>query len=245
MIDVIFITPDLKTLEQTIDTNNMKIAVLDCHDEYYEAIARLCLPSRRKYCALKGYDFIEYKFDKRPPYSSCLIPNTWGRIFGVMESLEKHEWIMYMDTDIVITNMGFSLESIADDRFNLILGRAPRFDTRVEGHLSAANIMFRNDPWTFEFLKMWSEQTQFVREPYHAKPEHKHLATLGYGGLFFDQSALHFLYDKHPEVRKRTKIVGGINDKESTFNEKSFLIHFTRKNKEERIKSFLRGRLLL
>lgn len=218
----------------------MNIAILECHDDSYKEIARLCNPSKKKYCSLRGYEFIEYKFAVPKPYTT-----TWGRGFGVREHLGRYDWILYLDTDIIVTDMEFSLDSLADERFNLILGRMPDFVTGVENHLSTSAVMFRNNPWTFQFIDNWLRQTQFVDKPYHAQKGLENLATLGRGGLFFEQSALHYVYDTDAEVRQRTKLVGGINDREVTFSKSSFLIHFARGGKETRIKSFLNKRLLL
>jgi hypothetical protein len=211
----------------------MKTAILDCHDDSYEHIAKLCRKSKASYCSLKGMDFIEFKFKDIRPYGS-----TWGRLFGIEIHLPDYEWILYLDTDVMITNPDFDLASLMDDRFNIVLGRMPDFLTGIPNHISTSSLLLRNDPWTFEFIKLWKGQTRFISEPYHAEKTLEGLSTLGVGGLFYEQSALHYLYDTSEDVRRRIKIVDGLNDREVTHGPKSFLIHFARSPKEKRIRSF-------
>lgn len=213
----------------------MKIAILDCHNDSYESIAKICNNSKKKYCKLKKFDFIEFKFTNINPYGA-----TWGRIFGIEKHLKDYDWIFYLDTDTVITNFNFELKSIIDDRFNVILGRMPDFNTGVLNHLSTSAMLIKNDCWSYSFIDAWKKQTHFVDHPYHAKKEDLNLSTFGVGGLFYEQSALHYLYDTQNDVRKKIKIIEGLNDREITHKKDSFLIHFARSPKEKRIKSFMK-----
>lgn len=216
----------------------MKIGMLDCHDKSYGEIARLCNKSKQTYCRMKDIDFIEFKFDQIKPYGP-----TWGRLFGIEKHLVNYDWLLYLDTDTIITNFDFELDSLADSQFNVILGRMPDFKTGVLGHLSTSCLFVKNDPWTFEFIQLWKRQTKFIDCPYHAEEDKKNLSTLGVGGLFFEQSALHYLYDNFHEIRSKIKIIEGINDREVTHKKESFLIHFARSPKHKRIKYFIKKKI--
>jgi hypothetical protein len=216
----------------------MKIGILDCHDESYAGIAKICNKSKHSYCKTKKIDFIEFKFDQIKPYGP-----TWGRLFGIERHLPNYDWLLYLDTDTIITNFDFELESMAYSRFNVVLGRMPDFNTGISNHLSTSCLFVKNDPWTFEFIQLWKKQTQFIDHPYYAEEDKKNLSTLGVGGLFFEQSALHYLYDNSIEVQNKLKIIDGLNDREVTHSKDSFLIHFARSPKEKRIKYFMKKRI--
>lgn len=213
----------------------MKIAILDCHNKSYENIAKICNKSKIKYCKIHKIDFLEFKFGDISPYGS-----TWGRLFGIEHYLKKYEWIFYLDTDVVITKFDFDLNSIIDQKFKIILGRMPDFDSGILGHISTSAILVKNDPWNFRLIDLWKKQHQFISKPYHAKKGSEMLSTFGVGGLFYEQSAFHYLYDTYHAVRKNTKIIDCVNDRESTHNHDSFLIHFARSPKEKRIKEFMK-----
>lgn len=218
----------------------MKLAILDCHDQTYENIFKLCKKSKLKYCAIHNYEFIEFKFSNIKEYGP-----TWGRVFGIKENLKNFDYIFYLDTDILLTNFDFKISDIIDNDYEIIVGRMPDYVTGELNHISTSAILIKNSEWSFNFLNLWLKQTQFINKPYHAKKEHENLSTLGVGGLFYEQSAFHYLYDNQKEFREKIKIIEGINDRESTYKKNSFLIHFARSPKEKRIKNFLNKRIKL
>lgn len=197
----------------------------------------MCRKSKVLYCSMHGYEFIEYKFENLNPYGP-----TWGRVFGIREHLRDYDWIFYLDTDTVITNPKFSAEVLLEGCHNIVVGRMPDFDTGILNHISTSAMLLRNCDWTMGFLELWLSKKEFIDEPYHALEEHKNLSTLGAGGLFFEQSAFHFLYDTNEDVRSKVLLTEGLNDRESTYKEGSFLMHFARSPKEQRIKNFMNKR---
>jgi hypothetical protein len=216
----------------------MKIAILDCHDNKYEQIFKICNKSKIKYCHLNSYDFLEFKFSNIKEYGP-----TWGRLFGIEKNLKMYDWIFYLDTDTIITNKNIKIESLIDANYEIILGRMPDFHSGVLNHLSTSAMLIKNSKWNHDFIKLWLEQKQFIKNPYYASNQNKNLSTLGVGGLFYEQSALHYLYDTREDLRRHIKVIEGINDRESTHKNTSFLIHFARSPKKERIKKFLKKRI--
>ena len=198
----------------------------------------MCRKSKAKYCSLNKYDFIEDEIKNINPYGP-----TWGRVFSIEKNLLNYDWIIYLDTDIIITNYEKKIENYIDKNYNIIIGRMPDFNTGELNHISTSSIIIKNENWSFDFLQMWKKQKTFINNPYHAVEEKKHLSTLGVGGLFFEQSAFHFLYDENEEIRKKTKLIDGINDIECNHKIDSFLIHFARSPKEKRIKDFLKKKI--
>lgn len=194
----------------------------------------MCRKSKSLYCRLHGYDFIEYKFGDLNPYGP-----TWGRIFGMKAFLKQYDWLFYLDTDTVITNQKLDMKHLLDGDHRIVMGRMPDFETGVLNHISTSAMLIKNDQWTMDFLDIWLSKREFIEEPYHASEENRSLATWGVGGLFFEQSAFHFLYDAEEEVRRKVKLADGLNDRESTHRADSFLIHFARSPKVKRIKQFM------
>lgn len=218
----------------------MKIALLDCHNLEYEEISKLCNPSKIKYCKLHGYDFLNEKFDNIDPYGP-----TWARIFALKKHIGNYDWIFYLDTDVVITNPKIKIEDFIDYKHHIYIGRMPDFETGVLNHISTSAIIIDKSDWSDKFLSLWESQKKFITEPYWADGSHVNFSTMGVGGLFFEQSAFHYLYDHNADVRRKTKLVEGLNDRECTHKKNSFLIHFARSPKEKRIKKFLKNKIKL
>ena len=215
------------------------IKLLECHNDQYSKIARICNISKKKYCNKNNYEFIEYRFNKIEPYGP-----TWGRLFGIENNLKRCIWLLYLDTDTIINNFSIKIEDHIDDRYNIIIGRMPDYNTGFLNHISTSAILIKNCSWSFDFLNIWKQQKQFIKNPYFAKNEHLHFSTLGFGGLYFEQSAFHFIYDNYENIREKIKLIEDpwFNDRESTFNSNSFLIHFARSPKEKRILDFFKKR---
>jgi hypothetical protein len=142
---------------------------------------------------------------------------------------------MYLDTDIIITNYKKKIEDFIDFNYDLIIGPNPK----TEGHLSAGAMLFRNTEWSFCFLNQIFEQKQFNDLPYVPNKKNFYLSTGGDGGgKYYDQSALHYLYDTIEEHRKKIKIVPRkeFNSMENTWSFGDFLIHFPGPDKNLKLK---------
>lgn len=202
---------------------NMKIAVLDVHDEKYEHIFEISAPIKEAYCRKHGYDFIYY------PAETPLVPldrqENWARVQGIIYHLKSYDWILYLDTDILITNDEIKIESFIDNSFNLIVG--PLAD---EGHIMTSSMLIKNCRWSFEFFLDLYSQTQFICQEYYSCPENGHRATGNpcTGGLFFEQSSFHFLYDNFEKYRNKIKRTpqNMFNSETKSYKQGDFLIHF-------------------
>ena len=65
-----------------------------------------------KYAEIRGYSFYVYK--------DIMVPKrivTWNKVRVVMDMLNRtgHEWIMWLDTDAVVTNRSVAVEDIVTD----------------------------------------------------------------------------------------------------------------------------------
>lgn len=216
------------------------IALLDAHNEHYAEVARLCRPSKARYCQRHGYQFIEHSFGPLDRTAH------WGRVHAIREHLPKFDYVLYLDTDTIITNPSITIESQIDPNYDVTVGRMPKFLTGLPSHLSTSAMLIKNCPWVMDFLTKWYAQTQFIDAPYHAQSGRDHGATLGGGGKWFEQSAYQFLYDTDDECRRRTKLTpdSWFNHREINHTPDAFLIHITSTEKGMADKlERIRGRL--
>jgi hypothetical protein len=211
------------------------IGVLDCHNHDYDHIADLTLPLKKKYCSLHGYDFISYTFGEIGRFP------TWGRVLGLKKHLGDCDWILYLDTDTYLTNLEVSIEDYLGD-FHVAFGVMPDFNTGKPTHISTSAILMKNSAWSLTFLDLWWKQKKFDSEPYH---KNLHGSTGGYGGKFYEQSAIHFLWDHCDQCRKRIKILPNMwfNSRESNWKPGDFLIHFANQPKIPRMYKFFLGQM--
>ena len=170
----------------------MTIALLDAHDVNYDYIGAISDPNRVEYCNRHNIDFIRYRFDKLEPEGRQ--PN-WGRFQGLITHLPNYDWIFYLDTDAIITNMDIDIRDCIDESYDMIAGPLPH-----EGHLSTGGFLIKNSQWSMDFMAdLWS-QTQFIDNAY--------FGTLSGGdGKYFEQSSFHYLYDTKEDYRKHIKVV--------------------------------------
>ena len=218
------------------------IGLLDAHNDNYEKIASLTRPGKLRYCRRHGYQFVEHVFGDldRTPH--------WGRILAIQEHLPKFEWLLYLDSDTIITNPEVKIEPHIDPRYDVTVGRMPKWLTGKASHLSTSAMLIKNTEWVLNFLPKWWEQRQFINAPYHADPEHDRGATLGGGGMWFEQSAYQFLYDTDDDCYNHTRLMpdSWFNHRKANHDDSCFLIHVTTnergyQDKLDRMKEKLRS----
>jgi hypothetical protein len=202
--------------------DRMKIALLDVHNDNYKKIWDVSGPVKEAYCKRHGYDNIHYQ---SPPY---LFPegrqDNWGRVHGILWHLREYDWIFYLDTDILIMNHDIKIEDYIDDNYNLIAGPLPH-----EGHIMTSGMFVKNCQWSVEFFLDMYSQHNFIRDEYHT-PEGKNNATgnPSKGGLYFEQSSFHYLYDNYEKYFEKIKLTprSWFNSETRSYKEGDFLIHF-------------------
>lgn len=200
----------------------MKIALLDVHNDNYKKIWEVAGPIKEAYCKKHGYDNIHYQ---SPP---SLLPegrqDNWGRVHGILWHLRDYDWIFYLDTDILIMNHDIKVEDYIDDNYNLIAGPLPH-----EGHIMTSGMIIKNDRWAVDFFLDLYAQTNFITDEYHS-PEDKNHATgnPSNGGLFFEQSSFHYLYDNYDKYFSKIKLLprACFNSETRSYRPGDFLIHF-------------------
>jgi hypothetical protein len=203
----------------------VKIILLDAHNPNYDHVWQISHPNKLSYCNKHGYTFVSYQFGTLDPPQRT--PH-WGRVLGIQKYLPECDWLFYLDTDIIIMNDTIRIERFVDEKYNLIIG-----PEAYDPHISTSGMLFKNCEWSFDFLKYWWTQTHYIDHPYYTTPEQDHGATGGLGGLYFEQSAFHFLYDTREDYRAVIKTVPrkwfnsiDIDNGPTFYTPGDFLVHF-------------------
>jgi hypothetical protein len=200
----------------------MKIAMLDVHNVGYANIFSIAQPLKEAYCKRHGYDFLVYNTDR--PLIPANRQDNWGRCQGILYHLKEYDWLFYLDTDILIMNPDHRIEDWIDDNYNLIAGPLPE-----EGHIMTSGMLIKNCRWSFEFFLDMYAQTRFIEDRYHSPKEGPHATGIPCtGGLYWEQSSFHFLYDTEEKYRSKIKLVPRecFNSETCSYKDGDFLIHF-------------------
>ncbi|RIB28267.1 Glycosyltransferase Family 34 protein [Gigaspora rosea] len=98
------------------DSNNCKPSILD--------ISFASANNKRKYSQKYGYSFIPLQTSKRKIV-------TWGRIDAIKRTLSYYDWVLWIDTNSVITNYNVSISDLIE-KFYLIIGKRAIYDVDVD-----------------------------------------------------------------------------------------------------------------
>ena len=179
-----------------------------------------------KYAEIRGYSFYVYK--------DIMVPKrivTWNKVRVVMDMLNRtgHEWIMWLDTDAVVTNRSVTVEDIVTDaQISSNLGTVDLILCNDIGgwEVNTGVMLWRNSNWSREILQqLWNmehlphmqgaEQAQLIKLLRLADPEKLHHQIM-------DQT----IFNTHPNVHK----------------EGMFIIHMMGMSGNERVKKFTKIR---
>lgn len=84
----------------------------------------------------------------------------WAKVKILLDELDRddHDWIFWIDTDALITNMDIALERFVDDRYSLII-------TEDLNDLNAGVFMLKVDKWSRKFMQdIWSKANRVQNE---------------------------------------------------------------------------------
>ena len=179
-----------------------------------------------KYAEIRGYSFYVYK--------DIMVPKrivTWNKVRVVMDMLNRtgHEWIMWLDTDAVVTNRSVAVEDIVTDaQISSNLGTVELILCNDIGgwEVNTGVMLWRNSNWSREILQqLWNmehlphmqgaEQAQLIKLLRLADPEKLHHQIM-------DQT----IFNTHPNVHK----------------EGMFIIHMMGMSGNQRVEKFTKIR---
>jgi len=185
----------------------------------------------------------EYSNKQNLEFEIRLVPDdfkihpSWYKLDFLLEELQSEknfniDYFLWIDTDAVILNMDFNMNSIIDK--NKFLNISKGFDT-----MNAGVFILKKTEMSLDFLRKTKLKTQ-----YH---DHPWLENMGMIDLVFneknsyleninfvDQKILNaYDYELYPIFQQRQKELGQYNDL-------SFIVHFPGMPKEEKLKNMKR-----
>lgn len=147
-----------------VSAADIAVVTLASGDEY-KAKVKLGIENKRLYCKQHGYDFI-YSEESQDPSRHIY----WSKIRLVSKALENpaYKWVVWMDADTLIMNLGTPLEDFIDDKVNFII-------TKDWNGINAGVFFVKNCDWSRTFLTgvynrtdcighMWPEQQAIALE---------------------------------------------------------------------------------
>lgn len=118
----------------------MKIGVFTSFDDSFLPIAEVVIPTLKEYCSLHSYhlNILNGRNCDRFP--------VWDKIQLLKDNLNYYDWLVYLDADILITNLTKKLEDIIDDNYNFIWSR--------DCHAENSGVIFikGKNEWSERFL---------------------------------------------------------------------------------------------
>lgn len=164
----------------------MNIGVFTSFDDNFKSVGDITYPILEKYCIKNNY---------HPHLTSKRISDrfpVWDKIKIIYDNLNFHDWLVYLDSDTLITNHTIKIESIIDDNYNFIAAND------VHGFNSGVFFIKGKNEWSRKFLEYtWNIQPN--DQVYHDWPCHN--ATQG------EQRALKAAIRDNPESDKKVKLV--------------------------------------
>ena len=117
----------------------MNIALLTFGDSNVAEWNSISFPNKEKYCQLHGYTFISetVKTSDRHP--------AWTKIDLLRKYIDNYDWIFWSDTDSLVMNFDFKLESLTQKNKNLILCES-------NGTICTGEFFIRSCDWAKYFL---------------------------------------------------------------------------------------------
>lgn len=181
----------------------MRIAICTIHTEECDYYAKYTSMNLRSYCNLHGYDFIESTVTLDPNR-----PHAWSKIILLQQFIDKYDWLVWIDTDAVVTNKDIYIEDIIDPNYDIIVSREDRFSNAI----STGIFLVKCSKWSKDFLEKWYKQEQFVNN------------------FLWENAAFIHLHNSDPYIQSHTKIVGQkvLNSYPSIFSQGDFIVHYIR-----------------
>lgn len=95
----------------------MNIGVYSQFDSNFDGVASLTIPVLSQYCKKMGYHL---SVSKNPRISESII---WDRVQVWLNNMSKHDWLVHMDVDALVTNPEVRFEDLIDQRCHLMVSR--------------------------------------------------------------------------------------------------------------------------
>lgn len=168
-----------------------KIAVLGAHNPTYDHIGQYSHLNKLAYAQKHGYGVHLYNENLSPASDIYWWPKTpiwwlgyWFKVVVAQKHLADYDWLFYLDSDAIIMNDSIKLESLIDDRYDIVAtsdgGSVP---------ILSGQFLIKNSKWSRDFLERW-----FLIGNNDIQPG-------------FDGGALIQLFNETPNIHKHVKVI--------------------------------------
>jgi hypothetical protein len=208
------------------DTKKLNIAIVQAFDKNIRDYAEYSRLINAMYAYQKGYTYISFEDDLVPVHVSAYY-NKILAIQRVFSDSRNFDWILYLDSDAVITNFSYDIEDIIKRHppHEIIIPRDPKW-------ICSGTILVKNTTqMSILFTEVYSDRSYF-----HTRtPEESALVSRLFRKSFcsiagFEEAAfLNAYLDAYPDRHSEGR---------AFWNENSFVLHLFGLSTQDRINMF-------
>jgi hypothetical protein len=188
-------------LSWSLFASEFSLLTLVVGEEYAVAVEKGTL-TKSLYCSRYGYDF--------HCVTTSLVPQrhiVWSKIPALLKLMENPscKWIFWNDADSLIMNHHIQLETLADNKYCLIISK------EKSGTINFGQFLIKNCERSRQFLRAVYNHTEFL------------------DSAFREQSAVMWELENNPRFEKKfVKFIpqSSINSHKSKFRSGDFILHF-------------------
>lgn len=144
-------------------TSNNRVLLLSgsqsspCRSPSGDHLLLRCFKNKVDYCRLHGHDIFYSNVHFNPEMKSF-----WTKIPLVRSAMVAHpeaEWIWWMDSDAIFTDMDFKVPFRRYKNYNFVIHGWPNliYEKKSWVAINAGIFLIRNCQWSMEFLEAWSK----------------------------------------------------------------------------------------
>ncbi|KAL3526902.1 hypothetical protein ACH5RR_011558 [Cinchona calisaya] len=127
-----------------------------CKNPFGDHLLLRCFKNKVDYCRIHGYDIFYNNAYLNPKMKSY-----WAKIPLILASMLAHpeaEWIWWMDSDAIFTDMDFKVPLKRYKHHNFVVHGWPNliYEEKSWVAVNAGIFLIRNCQWSMEFLDVWA-----------------------------------------------------------------------------------------
>lgn len=199
----------------------MNLKVVSAYNEKFKEISDLSFPTIESYCLINNFDC------NRTLIENFEYPSAWFKIKLLIDELKlnKHEYILWIDSDAIIKNQSFKIKEIIDKKKALHI-------SRDFNNINSGVMLWKNCESSLTILeKIWDLKNKYTNH------------------IWWEQAALIELFERDfKNINKNTKIIDqsilnayemsyySNTNKTGNITKDSFICHFPSLTMKTRIK---------
>ncbi|MEJ8847860.1 hypothetical protein [Variovorax rhizosphaerae] len=171
----------------------------------YDRLGEMGLVNRRMWCRRHGYPLV----DSAPLPGGR--PACWGKLALLAQTLGRHEWVLWADSDALVLELDLGIERFCDGDFDLVTqsmdgvhaaAGVPIEMGRARWPVNTGVFLLRSSDWTLDLLRRADAKTHLVQAPARGPWD----IWDGIG----DQEALIEALQERPDDLRRVSVVDGL-----------------------------------